>query len=443
MEGFHAAGRPAGGRAHRARRRRGADRRTAGKAQAYTLRALAAGEPYPPGSLQFASLVKERAARWAAVPAPEQAAVRGHRRGRGRRRPLRRQRAPGRRARGRRRSPFHRRARELVGDAERLYVACARPGPLLRRHRRSARLADRRRQLSADQRRRAGGGRRVLALATDAQGTVYAISAEPDAQRPGDHQAAARPRAPAETDWQPLHARRAGAAAADRADRYRSRRSRRRDALWSACGRRRAGAGTTSATGAVEIDLGNGHSVQHRPPSRGRDASPPRRCRSVQPDRRAVRRRRDLVRVAGGREPLAGGAAAHLERERGPRQRARSTRSAAAATGRSGRRRRRGWRASTARAGCRSGPTELVDARPRDRRQGPGLGGDRQGAADAAGRAPRAGGADPGNAPVILAGDMRDVAADRFGRDLGAVASVDRAGHREATNPRRLLTQAA
>src|SRR5262249_46488273 len=42
-----------------------------GKPQTYTLRALGPNEPVPPGSLKFASLVRERAARWAAVPAAD------------------------------------------------------------------------------------------------------------------------------------------------------------------------------------------------------------------------------------------------------------------------------------------------------------------------------------------------------------------------------------
>src|SRR5436190_9930976 len=200
VEGFHA---PGGARVV-ALTERGGDAvliaATAGNAQAYTLRALAAGEPYPAGGLKFSSLVKERAARWAAVPAPEkvpsdvtQAAGAGDdlyvgcaRLG------MARAAADG---------PHFIAGSQLVGDAQRLYVACAAPG-------RCYVVTDGPRAWLTDgdsyQPTRLGEPEAAepLALATDAHGTIYAIAGEPEGSGLVITRLPPGLRAPVETDWQ-------------------------------------------------------------------------------------------------------------------------------------------------------------------------------------------------------------------------------------------------
>ena len=237
---------------------------------------------------------------------------------------------------------------------------------------------------------------------------------EPDDGRPGDHEAAARParargdglascctRSP--SSCPPKTTATVSFAAVSRAN-----------TLW--LGLRVAGEdGDEAAYGAVEVELGNGHAVQHRPRRAEREGRRRGAAARRQPDRHRVRQRRDLLRVAVWGQPLAGRPAAQLERERRAGQRARAVRSARASDGAI-------WAATSAGAGAlrRQGlaaaraTTELASRGPRHRRQGPALGRDQQGAAPASGEA--AAGVDPAAAPVILAGEMRDVATDRFGR---------------------------
>ena len=232
-----------------------------GKPQTYTLRALGPTEPIPPGSLKFSSLVKERASRWAAVPAPDKvppettmAAAAGPDLFVGSARMGVARAAP--------ESPRTVAGSQLVGDARRLFVACASAvrcyvvtdGP-------RAWLTDGDRY----QPTRLGEPEAAtpLALASDAQGTVYAIAREAEADGLVITRLAPGLRAPVETDWQPLHkialqlppktAPTVSFAAVSGAN-----------TLW--LGLRITGAdGVDSGYGAVEIELGNGHAVQHRP----------------------------------------------------------------------------------------------------------------------------------------------------------------------------------
>lgn len=232
-----------------------------GKPQAYTLRALAPTEAYPPGSLRFSSLVRERAGRWAAVPAADKLPadvalaaaagkdlfVGGARLGVARATPDGPRFLPG---------------SQLVGDARRLYVGCASrvrcfvvtDGP-------RAWLTDG----ASYQPTRLGEpeGATPLALTTDVQGVMFAIAREPESSSLVITKLAPGVRAPVETDWQPLHkiglelppktTPTVSFAAVSGAN-----------TLW--LGLRVTGAdGADSGWGAVEIELGNGHAVQHRP----------------------------------------------------------------------------------------------------------------------------------------------------------------------------------
>jgi hypothetical protein len=241
-----------------------------GKPQAYTLRALGPTEPLPPGSLKFSSLVRERAARWAAIPAadklpPETTMGAGAggdvfvgsvRMGVARAAPE---------------NPRYVVGSQLVGDAHRLYVACASPV-------RCFVVADGPRAWLTDgdryQPTRLGEPEAAtpLALATDAQGTVYAIAREAETDGLVITRLAPGVRAPVETDWQPLHkialqlppktTPTVSFAAVSGAN-----------TLW--LGLRVAGAdGADSGYGAVEIELGNGHAVQHRPHKAGEKVAP-------------------------------------------------------------------------------------------------------------------------------------------------------------------------
>ena len=232
-----------------------------GQPQAYTLRPLAPNEAAPHGSIKFASLVKERAARWAAVPTADKlpadvalAASAGNdlfvaspHQGIARVSPEGSRGLPG---------------SQLVGDAQRLYVACTSrvhcyvvtDGP-------RAWLTD------GDSYRTTRLGEpesaTPLALATDAQGTVFAIARDAESSGLVLTRLPAGLKAPVETDWQPLHkialelppkaTPTVSFAAVSGAN-----------TLW--LGLRVTGAdGADSGHGAVEIDLGNGHAVQHRP----------------------------------------------------------------------------------------------------------------------------------------------------------------------------------
>ena len=169
-------------------------------------------------------------------------------------------------------------------------------------------------------RRRADGGD-VLALATDARGDH--VRRSPPRRRPtawpitkraaaaattGPVAAAARPlELPAQDDAQGVVRGRVAAGA-----------------LWVGLARGGRQRRRRSATARWRSISQTGHAVQHRPRTRRRDGRPSRRCRlpaDLTGD--PVRRRRDLVRVAiGGVSRWPARAAAHLERERRPRERA-------------------------------------------------------------------------------------------------------------------------
>jgi hypothetical protein len=232
-----------------------------GKPQVYTLRPLAPGAAYPQGSLKFASLERERSGRWAAVPTPDQlppdvtmAASAGNdlfvgckRMGVARATPE---------------GPRYLAGSQLVGTARRLYVACA-----SRAH--CTVVTDGPRAWLTDgdryQPTRLGEPETAtpLALATDGQGTTYAIARDAESSALVITRLAAGVRAPVETDWQPLPkialelppktTPTVSFAAVSGAN-----------TLW--LGLRVTDAdGVDSGYGAAEIDLGNGHAVQHRP----------------------------------------------------------------------------------------------------------------------------------------------------------------------------------
>jgi hypothetical protein len=232
-----------------------------GKPQAYTMRPLASGAAYPTGSLKFASLERERTGRWAAVPTSDQlppdvtmAASAGNdlyvgckRMGVARATPD---------------GPRYLAGSQLVGAARRLYVACA-----SRAH--CTVVTDGPRAWLTDgdryQPTRLGEPETAtpLALATDAQGTTYAIARDAESSALVITRLAPGVRAPVETDWQPLPkvalelppktTPTVSFAAISAAN-----------TLW--LGLRVTDAdGVDSGYGAAEIELGNGHAVQHRP----------------------------------------------------------------------------------------------------------------------------------------------------------------------------------
>jgi len=410
VEGFHA---PAGVRVVALVERGGDAVLIAGppsKPQTYTLRALGPGEAFPPGSLKFASLVKERAARWAAVPGPDKVPpdvtmaaaagddlfVVGDRLGVARAAPD---------------APRFVVGSQLVGEAQRLYVACASrlqcfvvtDGP-------RAWSTDGDRYLPA----RLGEpeGATPVALATDAQGSIFAIAREADASGLIITKVAPGVRAPVESDWQVLHkvavqlppktTPTVSFAAVSGAN-----------TLW--LGLRAAGEdGSDRGWGALEIELGNGHAVQHRPHKADEkiaaEALPlPSSLTGILFDRGATyyaslggvsRWQEGQLRTWSENEGLVSELVHAI---------ARGSDGAIWAATSSGIARFDGqdWRPL--------GTTELVTR---------GLATDGNGrvwVATSKGLralppAAAGAGADPAGAPVILAGDMRDVAADRFGR---------------------------
>jgi hypothetical protein len=245
---------------------RGADAcliaRAAGREQVYTLRPLAPAETYPPGSLHFSSVVPERATRWAGLPTGEKlppdvrvAAASGDELVVGTAR------MGAARAGGGDAGPRFIPGSQLVGDAPRIYVACA------TRTRCTVITGGPRAWLTDGDRyeeTRVGEPAEAtpLALASDAQGGMYAIAVEPP---PGGlaitkYSAAA---AGGKGDWQPLHkvavelpaktTARASFAAISPAN-----------TLWVGL-RAVSGDGSDVGAGAIEIDLNNGHAVQHGP----------------------------------------------------------------------------------------------------------------------------------------------------------------------------------
>jgi hypothetical protein len=247
-----------------------------GAEQTYTLRPLAPGALAPPGSLHFSSLTKERSSRWAAVPLPLRvppavtvAAAAGD--------DLYVGTARMGVARAAAAAPAPLPGSELVGDAEHLFVACVAPtrcfvvtdGPHAWQtdgdHYRPARVGE-----------PVGGA--VLALASDARGAVYAISAE--SHPPGlaiTKHAGAGAGAASGADggdaWQPVQrvplelpprsTAKATFAALSPAG-----------ALWVGLRATSGGGGEDVGHGAIEIDLANGRAVEHRPYRANEHASP-------------------------------------------------------------------------------------------------------------------------------------------------------------------------
>ena len=151
---------------------------------------------------------------------------------------------------------------------------------------------------------------------------MFAIAREPESSRPGDHEARRRRARAGGDDWQPCTRSALELPPKTTPTRVVRRGLGREHAVARAARDRRATATTVGY-----------RRRRDRARQRPRRAAPPapRRTRSraaealplrVQPDRHPVRQRRDLLRVAGGRQPLARGAAAQLERKRRARQRA-------------------------------------------------------------------------------------------------------------------------
>ncbi len=240
-----------------------------GDAQAYTLRPLAPAENFPTGSLRFSSLIAERPARWAGIPTGDKlppdvkvAAAGGD------------ELVVGSAHMGAARigggaGPRYIPGSQLVGDASRLFLAC------VSRARCYAITGGPRAWLTdGDKYEETRVGEPAesvpLALTSDAQGGVYAIAAEPP---PGGlaimKYAAAG--AGGKPDWLNLHkvaldlpakttARVTFAAIAPA------------NTLW--IGLRAASAdGGEVGIGAIEIELGNGHAVQHGPAGKGKRAA--------------------------------------------------------------------------------------------------------------------------------------------------------------------------
>ena len=375
-----------------------------GKPQAYTLRALAPGESAPPGSLKFASLVTERAARWAAVPSADKlppdvtvAAADGGELYVGSARMGVARAAP--------EAPRFVVGSQLVGDALRLYLACASPV-------RCYAVTDGPRAWLTDgdsyQPTRLGEPEAAtpLALTTDAQGTTFAIAREVDAPGLVITRLAPGVRAPVDSDWQVLHkialelppkttptVSFAGVSGAS--------------TLWLGL-RVTGGDGADAGWGAVEIDLGNGHAVQHRPHKANEkvaaEALPlPASLTGILFDSGATyyaslagvsRWQQGQLRNWGENEGLASELVHAIGRGNDGAIWAATSGGLARFDGQN-------W--------LPLGTTELPTR---------GLATDGKGRVwVATGKGLRAlSGTDPAGAPVVLAGDMRDVIADRFGR---------------------------
>jgi hypothetical protein len=231
-----------------------------GGEKAYQLQFFGAGDTPPAGSVRFSPLLAERGGRWAGIPLDERVPpeptvavaldkdlyVASAQMG------------VARAAAG---APRYLEGAELVGDAERLFVACAErarcfvvtDGPRARET-----DGDRYRTTSVGE----PDGATVLALAGDAHGAVYAVSAllKPPALAVSLYVAAG----PGGRDaWRLLHkvpltlpaeaTAKATFAAVSPGG-----------ALWVGL-KAVSGSGDESGYGAVEIDLGTGKAVQHRP----------------------------------------------------------------------------------------------------------------------------------------------------------------------------------
>ena len=381
-----------------------------GKPQPYTLRPLSPGEAWPPGSLRFSSLVNERPARWVGLPTADRlppevtvAASSGADLFVGSARMGVARAAPD--------APRPVVGSQLVGEARRLYVACASPP-------RCYVVTDGPRAWLTDgdsyQPTRLGEPEAAvpLALATDPQGTIYAVAREPESSGLVVTKLPSGLRAPVETDWQLLHkvalelppktTPTASFAALSGAN-----------TLW--IGLRVTGEdGSDSGYGAVEIELGNGHIVQHRP-RRSNEKMPAEALplasslTGMVSDRGATyyaslsgisRWQEGQLRTWNENEGLASESVHAIGRASDGAIWAATSAGVARFHGQN-------WRPI--------GSTELTTH---------GLATDGKGrlwVATAKGlRALPAGeaaaGVDPAAAPVVLGGDMRDVTADRFGR---------------------------
>jgi len=381
-----------------------------GKPQAYTLRPLGPGEAWPPGSLKFPALERERAARWAAVPTGDRlppdvtlAASAGNdlyvatqRMGVARATPDGPRYVPG---------------SQLVGEARHFHVACA-------SRVRCFVVTDGPRAWVTDgdtyQTTRLGEPEAAtpIALATDAQGTTFAVARDAEATGLVLTRLPPNVRAPVESDWQPLHkialelppkATPTATFAAVSGG----------NTMWLGL-RVTDAAGVDSGYGAVEIDLGNGHAVQHRPRRAGEKVPPealplPTGLTGIMFDKGATyyaslsgvsRWQEGQLRTWNENDGLASESVHAI---------ARGSDGAiwAATSGGLARFDGQNW--------VPLGSTELATR---------GLARDGKGRVwvatakglrllppDAAGTA-----ADPAAAPIIVAGDMRDVATDRFGR---------------------------
>ncbi len=383
-----------------------------GHERAFTLRALDPGEPVPSGGLRFTEVGTE-IAHWAGapvdvvLPAAVTAAT-----------------AIGADlyvgsialgvARAEASSPHFLGGSELVGDADRFTVAC-------RAHDHCLIVTDGPQawQTDGDKYRKTSVGEAadatVLAVAADREGNTFAVSAGPS----GKGLVVTR-RAAGQNDWTPVaraalelppkttpKASFAGDLAGGRAvGRYARLGRRRRRRRLRRRGDRSADGGSASSTGragAGEIGACRGAAAAGRS------------------QRRSVRRRRDLVRVAvRAWRAFSRGSSQPGARPRGsPSELCWGV--GGAATARSGRRPRRGWRASTARAGTRAaGGKRRCTASPPTTRGGCGRRPPRDcGSPDAAARSIAG--------SLVIAGGHARFDPRWVRADLGAVGVVDRA----------------
>ena len=231
-----------------------------GREQAFTLRPLGPTELVPTGGMHLAPLVPERGGRWAGVPfaghLPEGVTVAA---GAGADLYVGSAATGIARVAGEGARPLA--GSELVGDAERITVACVVPkrcfvvtdGPLAwqtdGRHYQAAHVGE-------------PVGAAVLAVATDARGVIYAVSGESQPPALAITRHSGLDTAGAD-QWQPVHrvplelppktTARATFAALSPAG-----------ALWVGL-RAVSPNGDDVGHGAIEIDLSTGHAVEHRP----------------------------------------------------------------------------------------------------------------------------------------------------------------------------------
>jgi hypothetical protein len=235
-----------------------------GREQAYALQPLAPGQPVPSGGIRFSPVVPEKGGRWAGVPIAEilpasvtAVAVGGGELYAGSAHLGVAQAAPGR--------PHLLDGAELVGDADRFSVACetaarclvVTDGP-------HAWLTDGDRYQKASVGEAPGAA--VVAIASDAQGSLYAISAEPSFKG-----LVITKRAAGQDDWRPAN-RIALELPAHGAPQASFAAISPTGTLWIGL-RVAGGSGEAVGYGAVEVDLQTGLTVQHRPRREGEAAA--------------------------------------------------------------------------------------------------------------------------------------------------------------------------